>query len=161
MFARHGANVVLADIDEGGGKDVAEKVDEAGGQAVFVHADVTSARDVAGTIGISMGLAAYVAAKHGVIGLTRAAALEYATRGVRINALCPGVVRTAMLDDAIRRGILTEEEAGAATPVRRLADPAEIAQAAIWLCSDAASFVTGHAMACDGGLTAGIPTRPS
>jgi NAD(P)-dependent dehydrogenase (short-subunit alcohol dehydrogenase family) len=106
-------------------------------------------------VGVSQGLSAYTAAKHGVVGLTRAAALEYATRGIRVNAVCPGVVRTAMLDDIITQGAASEEDLSAMHPVRRLAEPREIAEAAAWLCSDAASFVTGHPLAVDGGMTAG------
>lgn len=117
--------------------------------------NISSAADLTG---FSVGLAAYVAAKHGVVGLTKSAALEYATSGIRINAVCPGVIRTAMLDHAIREGALTEDAAGRMNPVQRLGTPAEIAESVIWLCSDAASFITGHAMAVDGALTAGIPT---
>jgi NAD(P)-dependent dehydrogenase (short-subunit alcohol dehydrogenase family) len=115
---------------------------------------IVNVSSVAGLKGFNLGLSAYVAAKHGVVGITRAAALEYATRGIRVNALCPGTVRTAMLDDVIKQGIVTEEQASALQPVHRLGEPTEIAQTAAWLCSDAASFVTGHAMAVDGGTSA-------
>lgn len=95
---------------------------------------------------------AYVAAKHGVIGLTRAAALEYAEQGVRINAVCPGAVRTPALEwyiggDPRVEGLLVSQH-----PIGRLGQPEEIAQAVVFLCSDAASFITGHALVVDGGM---------
>ena len=97
---------------------------------------------------------AYVASKHGIIGLTKAAALEYATVGVRVNAICPGIIRTESDTEARLFGEDSqfEKEKIAETPVGRLGTPSEIAEAAVWLCSDAASFVTGLAMAVDGGL---------
>jgi NAD(P)-dependent dehydrogenase (short-subunit alcohol dehydrogenase family) len=99
-------------------------------------------------------LSAYVASKHGVVGLTKAAALEYAKSGIRINALCPGAVRTAKTDSAIREGIVNEPRVLATQPIGRWGRPEEIAEAAAWLCSDASSFVLGHAMAIDGGWVA-------
>ncbi|WP_409493509.1 glucose 1-dehydrogenase [Amycolatopsis sp. cmx-11-12] len=115
---------------------------------------IVNTASVAGVVGVSLRLSAYVAAKHGVVGLTKEAALEYATQKIRINALCPGGVRTAMLDEAIRKGLVPEQDLLARQPVGRFATPEEIAEAAAWLCSDASSFVTGHAMAVDGGWTA-------
>ena len=103
-------------------------------------------------------LAAYAAAKHGVVGLTRTAAIEYAGRGIRVNAVCPGWTETPMVmqdgprpasDPGVYRAI-----AGMA-PMKRLASAAEIAQAVAWLCSDAASFITGHPLVVDGGVIAG------
>ena len=99
------------------------------------------------------GLAAYSASKHGVVGLTRSAALEYARKNVRINAVLPGTVRTPMLaafagsDDAL-------EGMGQASPLGRLAEPDEIADAIVWLCSPTSSYVTGHTLAVDGGALA-------
>ena len=228
VFASHGAQVAVADIDAEGGAATASLVDEQGGECFFVQADMRSEQDVAamvqatverfgrldcafnnagidgqpgslhestldnweqvlavnltgvwlclkyeirhmldhgggsivntssvaGLIGISHGLAAYVAAKHGVIGVTRAAALEYATRGIRVNAICPGAVRTPMLAHAIDEGLVSEADAYAMEPIGRLATPDEVAEAAAWLCSDAASYVTGHPMTVDGGMTA-------
>lgn len=106
----------------------------------------------AGVIGIK-GSPAYTAAKHGVIGLTRAAALDYASENLRINAVCPGYVDTPMMHrftggTAEGRAKEISEE-----PVGRMARPEEIAQAVLWLCSDAAAFVIGHAMVMDGGQT--------
>jgi NAD(P)-dependent dehydrogenase (short-subunit alcohol dehydrogenase family) len=100
------------------------------------------------------GLPAYVASKHGVVGLTRAAALEYAGRGVRINAVCPGSTRTPMLESYMGGDPKIEKMMTRGVPLGRLGTPDEIAQAVVWLCSDAASFVVGHAFAVDGGSTA-------
>ena len=107
----------------------------------------------AGLIGVKR-MAAYVASKHGVIGLTRTAALEYAKSGVRVNAVCPGVIQTAMVERVSGRRPDVLEKMIAAEPVGRSGQPEEIAESVVWLCSDAASFVTGHAMAVDGGAVA-------
>jgi NAD(P)-dependent dehydrogenase (short-subunit alcohol dehydrogenase family) len=104
----------------------------------------------AGLVGFA-GLPAYVASKHGVVGLTRAAALEYAKKGVRVNAVCPGSVRTPMLESYIAGDEKVERVMTASVPLGRLGAPEEIAAAVLWLCSDAASFVAGHALAVDGG----------
>jgi len=104
----------------------------------------------AGLVGFP-GLPAYVASKHGVVGLTRAAALEYATQGVRINAICPGSTRTPMLEGFMGGDEQVERMMTRAVPLGRLGRPEEIAEAVVWLCSDAASFVVGHALAVDGG----------
>ncbi|HEV2784244.1 MAG TPA: SDR family oxidoreductase [Actinophytocola sp.] len=228
VFARHGARLVLGDIDEAGGEETAKAATEAGTEALFVRTDVTSASDVeamvrtamdrfggldcafnnagiegaqqplaestedtwdqvnavnlkgvwlclrsevalmlrsgggaivntssvAGLVGIPFGLSAYTASKHGVIGLTKAAALEYATAGIRVNAICPGGIRTAMFDRALSAGIVTVEQAAALQPVNRLGTPEEVGQTVAWLCSDESSFITGHAMAVDGGYVA-------
>jgi NAD(P)-dependent dehydrogenase (short-subunit alcohol dehydrogenase family) len=107
----------------------------------------------ASTIGLvgSAYFGAYSAAKHGVVGLTRTAALEYVRRGLRVNAVCPGPVDTPM----VRNSMGPEIEAMIAqTPPGRMARPQEIAAMVLWLCGDGASFVTGQAIAVDGGLTA-------
>jgi NAD(P)-dependent dehydrogenase (short-subunit alcohol dehydrogenase family) len=104
----------------------------------------------AGLVGFP-GLPAYVASKHGVVGLTRAAAMEYAGQGVRINAICPGSTRTPMLEGFIGGDEQVERMLTRPIPVGRLGHPEEIAEAVVWLCSDAASFVVGHALAVDGG----------
>jgi NAD(P)-dependent dehydrogenase (short-subunit alcohol dehydrogenase family) len=106
----------------------------------------------AGLIGFP-GQANYVAAKHGVIGLTRAAALEYITRGVRINAICPGTARSRMVDEWMDGSAEAEAEVAALHPIGRIAEPEEIARAALWLASDASSFVVGVALPVDGGYT--------
>jgi NAD(P)-dependent dehydrogenase (short-subunit alcohol dehydrogenase family) len=101
---------------------------------------------------------AYVASKHGVVGLTKAAALEFAGQGVRVNAVCPGTTLTNMVRGGIEAGKYTLEGMAALAPMHRVADPTEIARAVRWLCSDEASFVTGAVLPVDGGTLAG-PTR--
>jgi NAD(P)-dependent dehydrogenase (short-subunit alcohol dehydrogenase family) len=101
------------------------------------------------------GSAAYVAAKHGVIGLTRTASAELAGQGVRVNAVCPGATRTPMMAQAMaRRGVTEQEHAARLSQLGRFAEPREVAEASLWLCSDRSSFVTGHALAVDGGYLA-------
>lgn len=108
----------------------------------------------AGLVGVGIGVAAYVASKHGVVGLTKAAALEYAKSGIRINAVCPGATLTPLVQRYWDADPQLKEQAGSWVPIGRVADPGEIAEAVVWLCSDAASFVTGHAMSVDGGMVA-------
>ena len=100
------------------------------------------------------GYIAYNAAKHGVVGITRTAALEYATAGIRINAVCPGYIRTPMTQPGIDANPEFERKMVSQTPMGRMGMPEEIAEAVVWLCSDAASFVTGHTMTPDGGYMA-------
>jgi NAD(P)-dependent dehydrogenase (short-subunit alcohol dehydrogenase family) len=94
---------------------------------------------------------AYTASKHAVIGLTKTAALTYARRNIRVNALCPGVTHTPMVDRVARLGPEVKEKLDNFSPIGRMARPEEIAEAAIWLCSEKSSFVTGHALIVDGG----------
>lgn len=109
----------------------------------------------AGVIGIR-GQAAYVAAKHGLIGLTKSAALDYAADGIRVNAICPGIIETPMMDRFSggtpegRARVIGQE------PVGRMGSPEEIASAVLWLSSDLGAFATGHALVMDGGQTVGI-----
>lgn len=110
---------------------------------------IVNTASVAG-IGAFRGCAAYVASKHAIIGLTRAAALEYASSGIRINAVCPGFVDTPLLG---LRGEASEAGLKGRVPLGRIADPVEVAEAAVWLCTDAASYVVGHAMVIDGGVS--------
>jgi NAD(P)-dependent dehydrogenase (short-subunit alcohol dehydrogenase family) len=227
-FAREGAKLIIADMNEDGGHQTVHMITEQGGEAVFVKTDVTQATavealiskavetygrldcahnnagisgfgiagdaytltaeypeerwhqviavnltgvwlclkyelqqmcahgggaivntaSVAGLIG-SRGLAAYVASKHGVVGLTKTAALEYAQQGIRVNCVCPGVIQTPMTERALRDP--ARQAQIAARPMGRVGTPEEIAEAVVWLCSDAASFVTGHTMIVDGG----------
>ncbi|AZI35718.1 SDR family NAD(P)-dependent oxidoreductase [Caenibius tardaugens] len=96
--------------------------------------------------------AAYVAAKHGVIGLTKTGSLEYAPKGIRVNAVLPGAIDTPMLRGALETTGLTEEDfAPALSLLGRFGKPEEVAEASAWLCSDAASYVTGHSLAVEGG----------
>ncbi len=94
---------------------------------------------------------AYSASKHGVVGLTRSAALEYARKNIRINAVCPGFTDTPLVDELAAANPKMVEATINAIPMRRLGTPEEIAQAILWLCSDDSSFVTGHALTVDGG----------
>ncbi len=107
----------------------------------------------AGLVG-TPGLSAYVASKHGVVGLTKTAALEYAKLGIRVNAVCPGVIETPMVQRLSSGQPQMGEALVAAEPIGRVGQPEEIAESVVWLCSDAASFVTGHAMSVDGGFVA-------
>jgi NAD(P)-dependent dehydrogenase (short-subunit alcohol dehydrogenase family) len=223
--AREGARLVLADVDEAGGRATAEKLAANGAVAHFVRADVTRDADVkalveravallgrldcafnnagiegavapipdypgdtfarvldvnvqgvyrclreelpvmqrqgggaivntasvAGLIGAG-GLSAYIASKHAVIGLTKVAALENARQKVRVNAVCPGVIQTPMLDRLGDMAGGLVEGVTAVTPMGRVGTPEEIAEAVVWLFSDASSFVTGHALTVDGGF---------
>ncbi len=227
-FAAEGANVVVADVVVDDGEETVRLIEEAGGKAVFVKADVTQAVEVEamvnkavdvygqldcafnnagieGTLGVPVaeyseevwdrvidinlkgvwlsmkyelshmlkqgggaivnmasaaGLvggrtgAAYYASKHGIVGLTKAAAVEYGQSAIRVNAVCPGVIRTRMGDSF--SGNTPEREAlvAALHPMGRIGTPNEVAETVVWLCSDAASFVTGHAMSVDGGYIA-------
>ena len=97
--------------------------------------------------------AAYAAAKHGVVGLTKDAALDYASSNIRINAICPGIIDTEMMDRFTGGTPKVRDRVIAQEPIGRMGRPDEIAATVVWLCSDAASFVTGHAMVADGGQT--------
>lgn len=227
-FAREGAKVAVADYMVDGGERTVKAIREAGGQAIFINADVSRSREVeamvtktvegygrldcafnnagvegrlansaeaseedwnrtiatnltgvwfcmkfeiremlkrsggsivntasvAGMIGFP-GFAPYCASKGGVIQLTRTAALEYAQSGIRVNAVCPGAVRTPMVERLMDSyPVFTEAALIAFEPIGRIAKPEEIAEAVLWLSSDAASFVTGLPMAVDGGWTA-------
>ena len=227
VFAREGAKVVVADIVVEGGQETVQQIEVAGGEAIFVKADVSQAADVetliaktvetygrldcafnnagieggmkltidctkeefdrtiavnltgvwlcmkyeiqqmlsqgsgaivntasaAGLVGFP-SLPDYVASKHGVVGLTKTAALEYAKSGIRVNAVCPGVIQTPMVERGAQLSPGFDELAVSMEPVGRFGQPSEVGEAVVWLCSDAASFVTGHPMVVDGGLVA-------
>jgi NAD(P)-dependent dehydrogenase (short-subunit alcohol dehydrogenase family) len=119
---------------------------DAGGGAIVNMASTAGIEAVA-------GLAGYVSSKHGVIGLTKSAALDYAEQGIRINAVAPGPILTDRLEQA---GEEAQRQAGLAMPMRRVGKPEEVASAVVWLCSDAASFVTGATLPIDGGKLAGM-----
>src|SRR5258708_1318618 len=108
---------------------------------------------IGGLIGLP-GRTVYHASKHGVIGLTKSAALEYASRGIRINAVCPGTVDTPMVSAMLATQAEAMKEIMRDQPIGRLGRPEEIASAVLWLCSPGAGFVIGHALAVDGGFTA-------
>jgi NAD(P)-dependent dehydrogenase (short-subunit alcohol dehydrogenase family) len=225
-FAREGANVVVADIDQRGNQDTAGMIEDLGGLALAVVCDVTRREDVQTSLNttverfgrldyafnnagaeqrpkltvditeeewdriITINLrsvflclkyeiplmlqhgggaivntssgagikvfgrgAAYAAAKHGVVGLTKDAALDYASSNIRINAICPGIIDTEMMDRFTGGTPEDRDRVIAQEPIGRMGRPDEIAATVVWLCSDAASFVTGHAMVVDGGQT--------
>jgi NAD(P)-dependent dehydrogenase (short-subunit alcohol dehydrogenase family) len=113
---------------------------------------IVNMTSTAGLEGVG-GLAAYVSTKHGIVGLTKVAALEYAARNVRVNALAPGPILTEQLE---RAGELAQKGAAQAMPMRRVGQPDEVARTVVWLCSDAASFITGATIPVDGGKLAGM-----
>jgi len=114
---------------------------------------IVNMSSVAGLMGAA-GASAYIASKHAVIGLTRTAALECAKAGIRVNAVCPAVIETAMAERAfgdpeVNKWVLSQH------PLGRFGKPIEIAEAVLWMCSDKASFMTGHYIVLDGGMLAG------
>ena len=119
-----------------------------GGGAIVNNASI------AGLIGLA-NLSIYCASKHGVIGLTKAVALEQAAVGIRINTVCPGLIQTDLADRTFGKDDDSEARAQmlAAHPIGRIGKPEEIANAVVWLCSDSASFITGHSLTIDGGYT--------
>ena len=127
--------------------EIAQMLKQGGGGAVV------NTSSGAGLAGIR-GMPAYVAAKHGVAGLTRAAALEYGRQGIRINAVCPGPIRTPMMARGLKLRPDLEERYARSEPLKRLGEPEEIGEAVAWLCSDRASYVTGLPMPVDGGFMA-------
>ncbi|EMA38910.1 short-chain family oxidoreductase [Halococcus morrhuae DSM 1307] len=225
-FAAEGASVVIADVDREGGEETVERIENDGGEAMFVDVDVSDESSVEAMVeetvdtyggldiahnnaGISpsyaptadvsvedwqqvidinltgvwqclkaelpamvesgggaivntasigglvaSGSAPYTGSKHGVVGLTKTAAVEYGGQGVRVNAICPGVVETPMQQQASEDSTEAVDAVTGAQALNWMADPAEIANAAAWLCSDESSFVTGHPLAVDGGLVA-------
>jgi NAD(P)-dependent dehydrogenase (short-subunit alcohol dehydrogenase family) len=225
-FAEEGAAVTVADVDEAGGRETVDLVEDAGSEAVFVETDVSDPDDVADMVAETVdtfggldaalnnagifpehkstvehtrgewlhglevnlvgiwnclreqipamleddggaivntsselglrghpGVSAYSSSKHGIVGLTRTAAVEFAEEGVRINAVCPGLCDTALIEDSDPEAI---EAAENAIPMGRMAQPEEVAGAAAWLCSDDASFVTGAPISVDGGAVADL-----
>lgn len=120
---------------------------ESGGGAIV------NTSSVAGLVATSVA-APYIASKHAVVGLTKVAAVEYAPSNIRVNAIAPGLARSEMVEDWFARFPGQEAKSKASSPQNRMAEPEEIAEAAAWLCSDRASFVTGATMPVDGGATA-------
>ena len=125
--------------------EIAQMLKQGGGSIVNTSSG-------AGLVGLA-GASAYVAAKHGVAGLTKTAALEFAKVNIRVNAVCPGYIRTPMVERALDRGF-DESRIVQSEPMNRMGKPKEIAAAVLWLCSDDASFVTGVPMPVDGGYIA-------
>jgi NAD(P)-dependent dehydrogenase (short-subunit alcohol dehydrogenase family) len=177
-FAREGAKVAIVDRDSDGIEEVARLIADAGSKAVAIAGDVSRSVDVRAALdrtvdafgGLDIAFnnssaaglwafkdqAAYTAARHGIVGLTKTAAMEYIDRGIRINAICPGIIDTAMIDRLTGGSDNAEQAMIAQEPIGRLGRPEEIAAAVLFLCSDEASFVVGHAMVVDGGQTLGI-----
>jgi NAD(P)-dependent dehydrogenase (short-subunit alcohol dehydrogenase family) len=225
-FARHGARVLLADVNAEGGAAVLAEIEAAGGSALFVRTDVSRAEEVdamvaqgvarfgridcafnnagieeehlklaesdealydrmmainvkgvwlcmrrqiahmllhgggaivntasvAGLVGAPRH-AIYAASKHAVVGLTKSAAAEYGKKGIRINSVCPGVIRTPMLERALERDPSWESTLIALHPIGRLGEVGDVVAAVLWLCSDASAFVSGHQLVVDGAMT--------
>jgi NAD(P)-dependent dehydrogenase (short-subunit alcohol dehydrogenase family) len=127
--------------------EIRQMLKQGGGGAIVNMASIT------GLVG-AVGAAAYSASKHGVLGLTKSAALENAKSGIRINAVCPGFTETPMADRIFRVGAVRKYILSC-HPMGRLGRPAEIAEAVVWMCSDRASFMTGQSLVLDGGFLAG------
>ena len=113
---------------------------------------IVNVASVMGLVGTAN--AGYTASKHGVVGLTKSAALSYSKEGININAVCPGFIDTPLTESAIASGSQVEAHLNSSHPIGRIGKPTEIAESVVWLCSDAASFVTGHTMVIDGGYVA-------
>lgn len=143
---RHGIDVMLTGVFLCLRHEIPRMLAQGGGSIV-------NCASGAGLIGFP-GQAAYVSAKHGVIGLTKTAALEYGSQGILVNAICPGTARTGMVEEVIAESPELDAELRRLHPIGRVAEPAEIAEAALWLCSGRASFVMGSALVVDGGYVA-------
>src|SRR5207245_410767 len=135
-FAREAANVVVADVSEEGNQETSRMIEEQGGRALAIRCDVTRAE------GVKAALARIVAA------------LDYASQNIRVNAVCPGIIATPMMNRFTGGTAEGEQRVIAQEPIGRMGKPEEIAATVVWLCSDAAAFVVGHAMVVDGGQTA-------
>ncbi len=114
---------------------------------------IVNTASVVGLVGVKQQ-PAYVASKHAMVGLTKAAALDYARKGIRVNAVCPGPIRTESLEWYMKQSPKIEQHLTADNPSGRLGTPEEVVDAVLWLCSDRASYVTGHALVADGGSIA-------
>ena len=107
---------------------------------------------LAGKVGVP-GRTPYVAAKHAILGITKSAAADYASQGIRINAVCPGTIETPMVNDMVNSGDLKREDSINAAPINRLGKASEVADAAVWLCGEESTYVIGQSIAVDGGYT--------
>jgi len=228
-FARRGAKVVAADVEVKSGEETVRLIKKAGGEAIFVKTDVSSAADIEALVkktvatygkldyahnnaAINRGIGVmtadykeddwdiqvdvnlkgvflcmkyeipemlkigkgtaiintssisglsghpadpgYVGSKFGVVGITKSTAMQYARTGIRINCICPGPIRTSLYDRVVAAIPGVEEATIERNPMGRIGEPEEVAEAVVWLCSDAASYITGVALSVDGGLAA-------
>ena len=133
--------------------EVQQMLKQGGGGAIV------NMSSVAGLIGAA-GMGVYIASKHGVLGLTKTAALESAPQGIRVNAVCPAVIETPMADRAFGGDPAVNKAMLALHPLGRFGKPMEIAEAVLWMCSEKSSFMTGHEIVLDGGMLAGPTPRP-
>ena len=148
LFAARGAKIVVADVNEDLGTRQARKIVEDGGGSIINISSISGMRPHAAS-------PAYIAAKHGVIGLTKSAARDYSCHGIRINTVAPGAVDTPMLRQAMQMSGRDIDATGKVySSLGRTGQPTEIAQATLWLASDASSYVTGVLLPVDGGYTA-------
>jgi NAD(P)-dependent dehydrogenase (short-subunit alcohol dehydrogenase family) len=127
--------------------EIIQMIEQGGGSIVNMSS-------TAGLVGSAVGNSAYVASKHGILGLTKTVALEYGRQGIRVNAVCPALTRTPMAEKLLGGDPEKESQFAELSPMGRLANPEEVAAAVVWLCSDMASYVTGQALAVDGGHVA-------
>ena len=158
-----GGNSVLTEVDDGEWRRVIElnltsvylcmKHEILAMLAAGSPGAIVNTASFSGLVGVPFA-SAYVASKHGVVGLTKAAAIEYGRKGIRVNAVCPGTVRTEMMQQRLAASPKMEDALRNVSPMRRLAEANEVGDAVVWLCSDAASFVNGHALPVDGGAVA-------
>jgi NAD(P)-dependent dehydrogenase (short-subunit alcohol dehydrogenase family) len=128
--------------------EIIQMIEQGGGGSIV------NMSSTAGLVGSAVGNSAYVASKHGIVGLTKTVALEYGLQRIRINAVCPALTRTPMAEKLLGGDPQREAQLSALSPMGRLANPEEVAAAVVWLCSDSASYVTGQALAVDGGHVA-------
>lgn len=149
-FARNGANVIISDIKVEQGEAVVHAVEDAGREAIFIKSDVSRPADVDRLIQATLDRFGRLDCAFNNAGIEG----ELATSRIRVNAVCPGVIHTEMIDRITGMNPELEKQFVDLEPMGRMGTPEEIAAAAVWLCSDAASFVTGHAMTIDGGLVA-------
>ena len=126
--------------------EIAQMLKQGGGSVV-------NTASAAGLVAVET-MSAYTASKHGVVGLTKTAALEFAQKNIRVNCVCPGLINTPMVARLIDGGGMNEQDFIAAEPVGRMGKPEEIGEGVAWMLSDAASFVTGHSLSVDGGWVA-------
>jgi NAD(P)-dependent dehydrogenase (short-subunit alcohol dehydrogenase family) len=116
------------------------------------HGAIVNTSSIVGLLG-QRNMASYVASKHGILGLTKVAALENAGFGIRVNAVCPAIVETPMLERYTHGDSEITKQLSASYPLQRLIGPQEVAEAVVWLCSDQASYLNGHALVIDGGFS--------